>query len=97
MIVKEDNLWELGEHLSFRNLGKANPKATTFVYRVASRYNNSVLGYVKWYAQWRQYTFFPEQFTILDKKCLTELAEYCNMKTNEHKNRNVLSVGPVTE
>ncbi len=84
-IEKIDHLWENGEYLLYRDAGKPNPKATTRIYSVRSRHNGLTLGTVKWYAQWRQYTFCPAVGTTFDAKCLTELAEYCKIKTAEHK------------
>lgn len=52
---------------------------------VISRHNGTSLGDVKWYAKWRQYTFFPGPATLYDCKCLREIAEYCEFKTKEHK------------
>lgn len=86
-IVKLDNLCEQGDNLNYRDIGKANPKAVTRIYSVRSRHCGNLLGHVKWYAQWRQYVFFPDANMIFDPKCLTEIAEYCKLKTVEQRER----------
>ena len=36
------------------------PKPSTKVWRILTRRHSDLLGYVKWYANWRQYGFFPK-------------------------------------
>lgn len=43
-----------------------------------------LLGQVKWYAQWRKYTFFPNNNTLFDFDCLSEIAEFVAKETTEH-------------
>lgn len=43
-----------------------------------------LLGQVKWFAQWRKYTFFPNNSTLFDFDCLTEIAEFVAKETAEH-------------
>jgi len=43
-----------------------------------------LLGQVKWFAQWRKYTFFPNVNTLFDFDCLTEIAEFVANETLEH-------------
>lgn len=35
------------------------------------------LGEIKWFSQWRKYTFFPVYGTTFDSKCLIEIAAHC--------------------
>ena len=43
-----------------------------------------LLGQVRWFAQWRKYTFFPAANTLFDFDCLTEIAEFVAKETVEH-------------
>lgn len=47
-----------------------------------------IFGYVKWYAQWRKYVFYPvvwsEQF-LFDATCLQEIVDFLDDETNNHK------------
>jgi hypothetical protein len=46
--------------------------------------NGILLGHVQWYGQWRQYSFFPHDATVFERKCLRDIASFCEMKTREH-------------
>lgn len=48
--------------------------------------NGTILGTIKWYAQWRRYVFHPTLLigTSFDSACLKELTEYLD---NLMKNR----------
>src|SRR4030042_2753583 len=43
------------------------------------------LGFIKWYAPWRQYCFFPEPETIWSKGCLKEINKYITQLMDAHK------------
>lgn len=73
-----------GDYLSFRDDGRVSPGSKTKCFTVVSRHTGTILGHVKWYVPWRQYTFFPLN-AVFDKKCLRELADYCELATNEHR------------
>ena len=47
----------------------------------------SQLGYVKWYAPWRKYCYFPAQDIILDEHCLADIAGFCRTETILHKEK----------
>jgi hypothetical protein len=70
-----------GKYLIFDDKGKPTKTATTRTFAVTSQHNGSLLGYVKFFAQWRQYVFFPLN-CILNKDCLREVADYCVEQTS---------------
>ena len=35
-----------------------------------------VLGYIKWYGPWRQYTFQPEGGTVFEHQCLQDIRAF---------------------
>ena len=43
------------------------------------------LGEIRWQASWRRYAFFPQVCTVYDESCLRTLADYCQMKTQDHR------------
>lgn len=50
-------------------------------------YSTVHLGEISWYGPWRAYTFMTsDRHNILDKKCLREIADFCEAKTQEHRN-----------
>lgn len=86
MLRKIDEKWTQGDYLLFEDKGYVSPGSVTRKFAVISRHSKALLGYVKWYIQWRQYTFAPLN-AIFDKKCLREVAEFLEMKTAEHRER----------
>lgn len=80
-LVYEDNITE-GKYISFSKAKHHNP--STFIYTVQS--NDGVpLGTIKWYAQWRQYGFYPEPGCVFEKTCLGEIAEFCILVNKRHR------------
>ena len=55
----------------------------TVIYKVVS--DTSVLGEIRWYGPWRCYAFYPEMETVYEKKCLRDIADFCELLTTEHK------------
>jgi phenylpropionate dioxygenase-like ring-hydroxylating dioxygenase large terminal subunit len=43
------------------------------------------LGVVKWFAPWRQYSFFPDAGTAWERECLRTVAEFCERSTDNHR------------
>ena len=57
---------------------KQNPKTWIYIVRTDTNNGNGILlGIVKWYAQWRQYGFYPEENTVFEKTCLKDIAAFC--------------------
>lgn len=85
-----------GEHLNYDDKGLVSKGSKTHKYAVTSRYNNSLLGYVKYYAHWRQFTFFPFN-CILNKDCLREVADFCVELTTAHREKRKAFPAPLEE
>jgi len=43
------------------------------------------LGYIKWDAPWRKYSFCPLPNTSYESDCLQDLSDFCKKVTIEHK------------
>lgn len=71
-------------HIYFYPNSEQNPK--TLIYDVYTKETNYFLGTVKWYANWRQYSFFPEKSTVFEKTCMTEIVDFIKKLTNDRKN-----------
>ena len=72
-----------GTHIKFVE-GVPHPK--TKVWRVVSKYDGEpILGFIQWFPRWRKYSFFPNSDTIYEEVCLREIAEFCEVKTRQHK------------
>jgi hypothetical protein len=45
----------------------------TSVWRITSLRRGALLGTIKWYGPWRQYTFWPEPHTTFNRSCLADI------------------------
>lgn len=44
------------------------------------------IGWVKWWAAWRKYTFHPTvAHAVFDEACLRRIADFCEDETRKHK------------
>ena len=78
--------WMQGEYLLFKDEGKcAAYQAKTRVFSVISRKSLVCIGSIRWYASWRRYTLCPIEGTVFDAGCLRDIADFCELKTSEHK------------
>lgn len=81
-VVSEDGKsWKCG-WLTFKDLGKIEGGVTRR-YEVNS--NGDILGYVLWRSGWRRYTYQPKADTVYDFSCLTTIAEFVRLCTDERK------------
>lgn len=70
---------------SYINFKLIEKKPKTYVYAIISNSNNSILGYIKWFNSWRQYTFFPNNKTIYSDGCLNEIINFMNKVNYYHR------------
>lgn len=73
------------KYIYFTKSNKQNPK--TVIYNVRTDNKTGLahyLGEVRWYAQWRQYAFYPAEGTVFEKTCLNDIAEFC-IELNERQ------------
>jgi hypothetical protein len=77
--------WQFG-FLEFRDLGKIDGGVTRR-YEVSSVQDGTVLGWVVWKSGWRRYTFRPTTAfsTWFDSLCLTTIADFVKLRTDERK------------
>lgn len=85
MIEQIDDKWYRGKFLLIKDQGLVRPGGKTKVFAVQSNVDSSYLGCIKWFTTWRQYVFYPVPGAAFDKKCLRELADFCEMKNKEHR------------
>jgi hypothetical protein len=61
--------------------GNTIPGGKTKLWEVRSKDQSAVLGEVKWYGPWRQYTYFANPHTIYERQCLRDIADFCERET----------------
>jgi hypothetical protein len=73
----------------FRFIPKTRIDGTHFnktgIYECVADRNNARLGEVKWYAPWRQYCFFPNDFTVFSKGCMEDINNFIDLVTKNYK------------
>ncbi len=63
-------------YLIFEEVGRSDSGKTKII---DVKNNDDVyLGSIKWKPGWRSYVFLPYEYTIFDRKCLAEIADYLN-------------------
>lgn len=55
----------------------------TEIWTVESKSSDEVLGYVAWYARWRQYAFYPEPETLYNADCLQDIRDFISAQMLE--------------
>ena len=86
LLKRTDDREVQGRFLSFEDKGYVTKGAKTKKFAVINRYNHSLLGYVKYFAQWKQYCFFPLN-GILHKDNLDEVASFCRETSSAHREK----------
>jgi len=62
------------EYLRFEEVH--DPGKRTKTWYVIATSSDCTLGVIKWYARWRQYTFFPVSHTIWNAGCLDTVSTF---------------------
>lgn len=63
----------MNKYLEFRLLEQ---KPKTEAIEVTSKLHGDRLGIIKWFSQWRQYCFFPQEGTVYSVECLNDTQSY---------------------
>ena len=68
--------------ITFLQLGKRHK---TTIWGIENKNKGGLIGEIKWYPQWRQYTFFPKNETVFAKDCLKDIVEFIKEQMDERK------------
>lgn len=63
----------------------AGRKSKTLIWNVLAKSSGANLGYVAWFARWRNYCFFPNENLVLDKTCLRDIAAFVEYQSQQHR------------
>jgi penicillin-binding protein-related factor A (putative recombinase) len=58
-------------------------KPKTSVYVIRNIHSQMIIGYIKWYAQWRQYCFFPLENAVYSVGCLKDIIDFVEQLMKE--------------
>jgi hypothetical protein len=73
----------LSEYLSFKEDDHYEGKTKRII--VINKRHLDILGEIKWYRAWRQYTFYPVGNTVWNRQCLDDIITYINNLMDERK------------
>lgn len=74
-------------YIKFVLAEKQNPKTKVWDI-VTNDFNEDILGQVRWYGPWRCYSFCPDrEAKTFEKKCLRDIATFCENETKKHRER----------
>lgn len=80
-----DEKWWTGDFITFQDVGYVSVGAATRKYILTNKTIGSIIGIVKWNNAWRRYCLSPGENSVFDAKCLREVAEFCDIQTEHHK------------
>lgn len=66
-------------------------KDKTEVWQCSSVRKGFVLGYVKWYGGWKQYSFFPSPGTLFNRGCLADIQNFLKEIMQEARERQAVA------
>lgn len=72
------------EYLKFEFAGKTK-SGKTEIWNVLAKNHRDILGQIKWYGAWRQYTFRPADGTVFNTDCMREIISCINRLMDERK------------
>src|SRR5262245_28668790 len=75
----------MSKYLTFVDCGPV-PSGKTRVWRVQPKSNPDprfAVGEIRWYPNWRQYTFFPARHAVFSPDCLRDIAAFCDKAMTE--------------
>lgn len=65
--------------------GKITSFPKTNTYMVRNKDNDVMLGWIKWYGSFRQYSFFPEPETVFERTCIGDIHRFITELMEERK------------
>lgn len=73
----------MSEYLYFKEDDQYEGKTKRFI--IVSKKHFNILGEIKWYGAWRQYTFIPEDNTIWNIQCMKDIILFIDNLMSERK------------
>jgi hypothetical protein len=62
-----------------------NAGRLTKIWKVVTKDGAVTLGVVKWFTNWRKYSFYPATDTIFEEDCLGDIREFLKEQTKLHR------------
>lgn len=71
--------------ITFIELPQDKNKKKTKTFVIKNKEYGGRIGIVKWYSGWRKYTFFPDNNTLYESDCLSDISNFLTQLMKEHK------------
>ncbi len=71
------------KYIYFQMANKNNP--ASWIVDVFADDGDVKLGQIRFYAHWRQYAFYPEDGTVYEKTCLSDITKFVKMMNDVQK------------
>lgn len=72
------------DYLDFEERPPAKGRKTKVVVVRAAR-SSEILGEIRWFGRWRQYTFQPERGTVFNRGCMLTIIDYIDQLMKERR------------
>jgi len=76
---------QITTHYQYIEFVLIEQKPKTLVYAILNIKSGDKIGTVKWYANWRQYVFFPVDQCIFSIGCLADIIDFTKKVQDNHK------------
>lgn len=78
---------QLENNYKYITMIKTEDKPKTSVFDVYTKNGDVVLGEIKWFPNWRQYCFFPEDDCVFSKGCMNDINNFIEQLQNLRKQK----------
>jgi len=75
------------KYIRFEDKTEQYSKRTTQVWWIISKRGEGLIGEIKWFGRRRQYCFYPNEKTIFNSGCLSDIIDFLNQLKEERKKK----------
>lgn len=72
-------------YLEFRET--PSPSGATKIIDVIAKQSGIQLGVIKWHAPWRKYCYFPNDATLYDANCMSDIVEKIKLEMKARRDK----------
>ena len=70
------------KYMEFHKIGDTGK---TEIWNVLSKNSGFILGQIKWYGPWRQYSFSPSPHSVFNNACMSDIQEFIDELMEKRK------------
>jgi len=88
MTTKEEIETFDSKYLVFK-LDEMTKDNLTQIYIIKNKTSSDILGYIRWYGAWRQYTYYTSPQCYMAKSCLVDINRFIDLLMKQRKENEV--------